>query len=132
MSMITARDLRQVAHNVRVEPHLQPVTGAAFRHRIAQPSRRSRLGWMLRLVVCGVADSSASLSMYGCSTLLRLRIVPPPSLLLLVTDAMNKKSAGSTKSEYTKSSMPPSFPLCLWWLWQACQCAFLTDRLSPG
>ena len=40
---ITARALRQVAHNVTVEPHLQPVTGEAFRHRTAVTEEQARL-----------------------------------------------------------------------------------------
>ena len=40
---ITARALRQVAHNVTVEPHLQPITGEAFRHRTAVTEEQARL-----------------------------------------------------------------------------------------
>ena len=40
---VTASLLQQVAHDVTIEPHLQPLTGETFRHRSAIAANGARL-----------------------------------------------------------------------------------------
>ena len=77
---ILASSLKGVAHNVAVEPHLQPLTGEQFQLRSASTEDQARLD----VVASGVwggggVGSNALLLMYGCSTLMRLRTAPPLS-----------------------------------------------------
>ena len=106
--------LRKVAHDVVVEPPLQPLAGERFSLFSPRP-RRNLLAWMLLPAVSWVEGSSDHSWTFEFST----RMLPPTQRFPYppCTSGMRQKSGGGMRHISVMLSMPHWCPLSSLWQW---------------
>ena len=104
---LTASLLREVAHDVQVEPHLQPLTGETFRHHSAIFEDGARLD----VAASGVWDvSNGHYWTSGCSTRTPAPTASSPSRP--PTGSMRPRKGARTKNASGKLNTRLFLPLC--------------------